>query len=792
MSDLLEAPVRRFIDELTPVLAEITNSVVPGLPANRPPMDVTNEAFNLVAAFIDVDHRQTDDELWAFIAAFGPRMETMLGRATPDDVRKAQLVGGQAVVAGGAVAAVRHPRGDRPAARARRTRGGTTSWPCDWPTPSAPPTPSRARPSSPPSSASATCCSVRWTAVASPDRVALVGAPASGSSAARPPAAPQEPARPLEELLAELDGLVGLAAVKAEVKLVTNLLQVQKLRKERGLPVVESSRHLVFTGNPGTGKTTVARLLAQIYRTLGVVEKGHLVETDRAGLVAGFVGQTALKVKEVFDTALGGVLLIDEAYALARGGDNDFGMEATDTLVKLIEDHREDVAVIAAGYPDEMHEFVESNPGSAVPLPEDDPLPRLHHRRAALDLRVDVQEGVVHGRQGGGGEGGVGVPLAARGTRGSATGASLATSSSRRWPHQASRLVAIEKPTNEQLMELVADDIVAPRAVAPGTTTRVRAVVTRLLAVLAAIGMIVGAFVYRYGVPGGGAGGDDGPDGGDGGSEAAVVCAHELGTVCDVLDDAARRAGRRHRRPPRSRPRTSEESAIGGWVAPGPWAVDGRHRTRPARTGPPLFDEEATPLASAPLVAVMPQGAVACGLPTPRSRGSASAMPPQAAPFRLGGDARTDVERAVRPRRGARRVLRLADFATNDLDESPEARTVVRQPQPEPRLRPHSSAPAPCPTSSPQQGSANAFVTSGDAAAIVGARKRHVRRPHAIAGRHRGRDLHPCRPQRAGPRRRPAAGSAPGGGLAGAAERRRPRGYPRLACCWLCDPREEP
>jgi SpoVK/Ycf46/Vps4 family AAA+-type ATPase len=182
--------------------------------------------------------------------------------------------------------------------------------------------------------------------------------------------APQEPPRPLEELLAELDGLVGLAGVKREVKLVAALIQVQNMRRERKLPVVESSRHLIFTGNPGTGKTTVARLLAQIYRTLGVVAKGHLVETDRSGLVAGYVGQTATQVKRVFESAIEGVLLVDEAYALARGGERDFGMEAIDTLVKMVEDHRDDIVVICAGYPEEMATFVDSNPGLRSRFPK--------------------------------------------------------------------------------------------------------------------------------------------------------------------------------------------------------------------------------------------------------------------------------------------------------------------------------------------------------------------------------------------------------------------------------------
>jgi Holliday junction resolvasome RuvABC ATP-dependent DNA helicase subunit len=171
------------------------------------------------------------------------------------------------------------------------------------------------------------------------------------------------PARSVNDVMAELDGLIGLANVKAEVRRLTSMLQVQQIRAERGLPVIEVSHHLVFTGNPGTGKTTVARLLSQIYRAVGVVEKGQLVETDRSKLVAGFVGQTAIKTLETLQAALGGMLLIDEAYALARGGDNDFGREAIDTLVKFMEDHRDDLAIVAAGYTEEMGDFIDANPG---------------------------------------------------------------------------------------------------------------------------------------------------------------------------------------------------------------------------------------------------------------------------------------------------------------------------------------------------------------------------------------------------------------------------------------------
>ena len=164
-------------------------------------------------------------------------------------------------------------------------------------------------------------------------------------------------------MLAELDELIGLDHVKTEVRRLTSLIRVQQLRAEQDLPVIETSRHLVFVGNPGTGKTTVARLLSEVYRSLEVLSKGHLIETDRSSLVAGYVGQTATKTRSVLQSALGGTVLIDEAYALARGGENDFGREAIDTLVKFMEDHRDDLAVIVAGYPDEMRDLIETNPG---------------------------------------------------------------------------------------------------------------------------------------------------------------------------------------------------------------------------------------------------------------------------------------------------------------------------------------------------------------------------------------------------------------------------------------------
>ena len=178
------------------------------------------------------------------------------------------------------------------------------------------------------------------------------------------PIAPELPEESLEDVLAELDGLIGLQNIKNEVRTLANFLKIQTEREKRGMERTPVSLHMVFTGPPGTGKTTVARLISRIYRAMGLLEQGHLVETDRAGMVGSYVGHTSRKVTEKVEEALNGILFIDEAYALKPADSkSDFGQEAIDVLLKRMEDHREELVVIAAGYSDEMNRFIDSNPG---------------------------------------------------------------------------------------------------------------------------------------------------------------------------------------------------------------------------------------------------------------------------------------------------------------------------------------------------------------------------------------------------------------------------------------------
>ncbi len=443
--------------------------------------DTLLEAFNLCAALVDVDGRHTDDELWALVAAFAHH-QVLPGMATPDAIRRNDLVAGKRNWLGAPsdlFVTLRQADETRGGRRARlyydqameltHTVASLDRYPSDGelraivgfqrllmaalPPPERP-TPHRADGGGP-----------------GPEPAAA-GSP--GPDGATEPQAPLEPPEPLDDLLAELDELVGLEAVKEEVKLLSALLRVQKLRKDRGLPVVDSTKHLIFSGNPGTGKTTVGRLLARIYRSLGVVETGQLVEVDRSGLVAGFVGQTATKVAGVFDSADGGVLLIDEAYSLTRGGERDFGREAIDAVVKNVEDRRDSMVVILAGYPKEMAELVATNPGFQSRFPKTIHFPDYSDAElvAILELIAGGGHYTLTDEAAEAADAWFGSHSRGRGFGNGRLARNLFEAAVSR---HATRLVDVTAPTDEQLTTLEAADIAAvpvgdPPAATPADT----------------------------------------------------------------------------------------------------------------------------------------------------------------------------------------------------------------------------------------------------------------------------------------------------------------------------------
>ena len=456
MTGPIDEDVAGFVNGIARELAELS-----GRPDAEHIADAVIEASNLVAAVIAADGRLTDSELDAYLDSIGPLLTPPL-ITTAAQLREGDLFTNrqQWLVEPGVLFDLL-VKADRRDGTRRSNRYYELAMHLAHVTAATDLVPSQSELQAIDTFRTGLLRAMDAAGVARPGQPNIPMAAVAAAVTTTPTTSVDAPAaRSLDQLLAELDALVGLANVKAEVRRLTSMLQVQRLRAERGLPVMETSHHLVFTGNPGTGKTTVARLLSQIYRAIGVVAKGQLVETDRSMLVAGFVGQTALKTLETLQSSLGGMLLIDEAYALARGGDNDFGREAIDTLVKFMEDHRDDLAIVAAGYTTEMESFIDANPGlksrftRTISFPDysDDELVGIFVGLGEANQYACSDEALARVRH---------FVSAEPRTRGFGNARFVRNLFETAVAHQAQRLAPLNDPSDEQLTTLTAEDIAA-------------------------------------------------------------------------------------------------------------------------------------------------------------------------------------------------------------------------------------------------------------------------------------------------------------------------------------------
>lgn len=454
MAGLLDEPVQAFVADLSDVLTDLRRRVTTPTDAITREIDAALEAQAVAAAIIAADGHPSDAELRAFAEALSPWFDA-LRSTTPAHLRSSAVIRKHRAF----------PITPSPLFETIVTADTRNSTAHGWryydgamriahAVCAIDPVPTRDE-----LLAVDTLRSMllRRLHAAGVERVA--GPDTRPSRVAGRPRPPDT----IESLLAELDALIGLEPVKTEVRLLTNLARVEGLRRDRGLPVADQSRHLVFVGNPGTGKTTVARLIARVDAVLQVVSRGHLVETDRSGLVAGYVGQTAAKVNTLCDEARGGVLFIDEAYALSSGTEHDFGAEAVSVLLKRMEDDRADLVVVVAGYPAPMRTFLDSNPGlrsrftKTIEFPDytDDELVAIfatlaesNHYLLAGDARPAVKSWFAA------------QPRGASFGNGRLARTLFEACVTR----QASRLVELESPTDAELVTLAAPDVPPPTA----------------------------------------------------------------------------------------------------------------------------------------------------------------------------------------------------------------------------------------------------------------------------------------------------------------------------------------